>query len=201
MDSKDFPGRRSENPRDACSLPAFTWIRKVTGITRKTKSPERISSSCFLPTSRLASGGTFVIDWRGQRCALEVADTPFVITRVDRVRSQEGNGEEILIRLKHLPLPKFLIRLRSGLEQAMSPTAPFETGNIAPGFPDRPITSWRPGFECDPHTGAFFLELNDTRYPIAMAEHCPSQMTLANENCAAILRTVTSGHTSLVNSA
>ncbi len=42
----------------------------------------------------------FWINWRGNRCRLDVEDTPYVITRVDKI--SEGSQEKILISFKHL---------------------------------------------------------------------------------------------------
>ncbi len=42
----------------------------------------------------------FWINWQGNRCRLEVEDTPYIVTRVDKI--QEDTQEKILISLKHL---------------------------------------------------------------------------------------------------
>lgn len=129
----------------------------------------------FLTNLRLASGGTYVIEWKGQRCALEVADTPFVVTRVDRLRPNEGSHEQILIQMKHLPDPETLDLLTFRIGAGNVPYCTIREGRFRARF-SRPayyqLAAW---IDCDPDTGAFYLELNDTRYPIAMADHAPSQ--------------------------
>ncbi|MDY0041888.1 MAG: DUF1285 domain-containing protein, partial [Desulforhabdus sp.] len=34
--------------------------------------------------------GEFLIEWKGRQCRLEVADTPFVVSRADRSSSEQG---------------------------------------------------------------------------------------------------------------
>jgi hypothetical protein len=51
--------------------------------------------------------GGFVLEWQNTHCALEVVDTPFVVSRVDRVTNDEGD-EEIRLTLRHLPRQEVL---------------------------------------------------------------------------------------------
>lgn len=121
----------------------------------------------FLTNLSLASGGPFFIHWRGQRCALEVADTPFIVTRVDRVRSREGHAEEIIIRMKHLPDAEILDPSTLQVGKGNVPYCTIHNGQYRARF-SRPayyqLADW---IDFDPVTQRFFLELNGTRYPIA----------------------------------
>jgi len=127
----------------------------------------------FLSNLRLTSGGTFIIDWRGQRCALEVTDTPFIVSRVDRITSEQATHEEIQIRLKHLPHPEILdpSTLRVGEDNV--PYCSIRNGQFRARF-SRPayyqLAAW---IEYDPDTGAFYLELNGHRFPITVADQPP----------------------------
>jgi len=48
----------------------------------------------FYENLAITPEGRFIINWRGKHCMLEAADTPFVISRVDRIESEDG-GEAI----------------------------------------------------------------------------------------------------------
>jgi len=127
----------------------------------------------FLSNLCLTSGGTFVIVWRGQRCVLGVSDTPFVVSRVDRISSEETKLEEIQILLKHLPHPEILdpSTLRVGKDNV--PYCSVRKGQFQARF-SRPayyqLAAW---IENDPDTGAFYLELNGRRYPITVTDQIP----------------------------
>ncbi len=122
----------------------------------------------FLSNLHLSSGGDFLIAWRGQRCALEVADTPFVVARVDRVTSEETKHEVILIQLKHLPVPEVLDPSTFHVGEGNIPYCSIRNGKFRARF-SRPayyqLAAW---IECDPDTGTFYLELNGNRYPITI---------------------------------
>ncbi len=51
--------------------------------------------------------GSFVLSSNNETCALDVADTPFVVTRADREVSDSGE-ERIALRLKHLTENEYL---------------------------------------------------------------------------------------------
>ncbi len=111
----------------------------------------------------------FFISWQGRRHLLDAADTPFVITRVDR-NGQANGGESIILTLKHLQD-----------QEALDPTT-LKVGNhnilycrIRNGrFPARfsrpayyQLAQW---IEADSQTGEFFLELSGERYPIQVSQ-------------------------------
>lgn len=121
----------------------------------------------FLSNLSLAANGLFCIEWRGQRSTLEVADTPFVVIRVDRASLAEGQGEGITIRLKHLPEVESLdpSTLRIGKDNI--PYCAVRNGQYRARF-SRPayyqLANW---IDFDPISEFFFLELNGIRYPVA----------------------------------
>jgi hypothetical protein len=127
----------------------------------------------FLSNVHLSSGGDFLIAWRGQRCALEVTDTPFIVSRVDRITSDETKHEEILIQLKHLPVPEVLDPSTLQVGEGNVPYCLIRSGKFRARF-SRPayyqLAAW---IQCDPDSGAFYLELNGNRYPITISEPLP----------------------------
>ncbi len=129
----------------------------------------------FLSNLRLASEGGYVIDWRGQRCALGVADTPFIITRVDRVRSEKEEREAILIRLKHLPDPEFLDPSTLRIGEGSVPYCTVRNGQFRARF-SRPayyqLAEW---IEWDNDADSFYLELNGIRFSIGGVGQIPTQ--------------------------
>ncbi len=165
MNSEEFPAQ-PRKPLETMRSSGIYVDQEGDWYYQKDKITREDILELFLAHLERTPGGPFVIDWRGQRCTLEVADTPFVITRVDRVRSQGGHGEDILIHLKHLPTPEILdpSTLRIGADNV--PYCTIRNGQYRARF-SRPayyqLAVW---IECDPHTETFFLKLDDTRYPL-----------------------------------
>ncbi len=46
--------------------------------------------------------GSWAIEWKGSRCAVDAADTPFVVTRVDLEEGSDRNEPVVRLTLKHL---------------------------------------------------------------------------------------------------
>jgi hypothetical protein len=108
----------------------------------------------------------FCIEWKENLCSLEVADTPFVIVRADRiVRDKGGNLEEeaILLTLKHLSTSETLdpSTLYVGEENVLYCRI---RGGTFPARFSRPayyqLAEW---IEEDASSGGFVLELNGRR--------------------------------------
>lgn len=55
----------------------------------------------FYQCLRLTPDGRYVLEWQGRVYPIAVADTPFVITRVDRITNGSGHAQ-IQITFKHL---------------------------------------------------------------------------------------------------
>lgn len=132
----------------------------------------------FLNCVRLNPGGPsgggspFCIEWKQNLCSLDVADTPFVIARVDKVlqNTEESPKEEsILLSLKHLSTGEILdsSTLYVGRDNVLYCRI---RGGIFPARFSRPayyqLAEW---IEEDASSGGFVLELNGKRYPIAQA--------------------------------
>lgn len=123
----------------------------------------------FITNLHLVSGGTFVIEWMGQRCTIEVEDTPFIVSRVDRVRSGDDIGEEIVLYLKNLPAREVLDPSTLTIGEGNIPYCTVRSGQFRARF-SRPayyqLASW---IEQETRTDTFYLELNGRRYPLEMA--------------------------------
>jgi hypothetical protein len=116
-----------------------------------------------------ASGGYFV-EWHGQRCGIQVADTPFVISRVDIEVAAPDHQPAIALRFKHWDRREVLdpATLRVGSDHVLY--CRVLDGRFSARF-SRPayyqLARW---IEWDEDGGGFFLRLGDNRYPIAEAE-------------------------------
>ncbi len=132
----------------------------------------------FLNCVRLNPGGPsegkspFCIEWKQSLCSLDVADTPFVIARVDKIlqNPEESPKEEaILLSLKHLSAGEILdpSTLYVGKDNVLYCRI---RGGVFPTRFSRPayyqLAEW---IEEDSSTGGFVLELNGLRYPVAQA--------------------------------
>ncbi|MCK8602463.1 DUF1285 domain-containing protein [Desulfoferrobacter suflitae] len=135
------------------------WFHKGSKITRDD------ILELFYEHLSLTPENEFIIDWRGKRCSLDVADTPFVISRVDRTASQEG--EAILLTLRHIKAPVRLVPETLYVGHANILYCRIRAGRFPARF-SRPayyqLAEW---IGEDPAHGQFFLELNGKSYPIA----------------------------------
>jgi uncharacterized protein len=106
----------------------------------------------------------FILEWKQDRCILDVADTPFVISRVDRVA--EDGEERIVMRLKHLVESETLdpLTLRVGEDNVLY--CEIRGENIPARF-SRPayyqLGEW---IEEDPSANEFYIQLNGVKYVI-----------------------------------
>ena len=169
VDSKDFL-TDPEKPLKGI-LPSDIYVdREGDWYYQEDKIIREDILELFLSNLCLASGGAYVIDWRGQRCALEVADTPFFVTRVDRIRLEGEEREEILIRLKHLSDPEFLDPSTLRIGEGNVPYCTVRNGHFRARF-SRPayyqLAEW---IEWDSDRGTFYLELNGIRFPIGVVD-------------------------------
>lgn len=114
--------------------------------------------------------GTYVIVSGDCRCAIRVADTPFVVTGVDAIGGEEAEPERILLKLRHIPAPEVLdpktlvsapnhvlyCRIREGRCRArFSRPAYYQ------------LARW---IEEDPETGGFCLTLGGRKFPVKVEE-------------------------------
>ena len=174
MDSSEFLAD-SEKPPERMLSSGISVDREGDWYYQEDKIIREDILELFLSNLCLTSSGTFVIEWRGQRCALEVTDTPFVVSRVDRIRSEETYHEKILIQLKHLPDPEVLDPSTLHVREDNVPYCFIRNERVRARF-SRPayyqLAEW---IECDPDTGTFYLELNGNRHPITIAEPLPTE--------------------------
>ena len=124
----------------------------------------------FMENVQLAPDGSHLIQWNHTVCALDVADTVFVVGRADRGKSEDSTQEQILLWLRHLPDPERLdpATLRVGKENVLYCRV---RGGRFPARFSRPayyqLAEW---IEEDADTGAFFLEINGQRFTIRSDE-------------------------------
>jgi hypothetical protein len=110
-------------------------------------------------------GEYFLADSKG-RWAIEVADTPFVVTRVD-VENAISGQERITIRLKNISCPETLdlATIKTGKDNILY------CRRAAGKFParfSRPAYYQLADLIGEDETGSgFFIQLNGKRYPIA----------------------------------
>jgi uncharacterized protein len=169
VDSKDFPASFDRSPERLLSSGIYVdqegdWHYQDDKITRED------ILELFLTNLNLSAGGTFVIHWMGQHCTLKVADTPFIVSRVDRIQLDDEKRDEMVICLKHLPDPEVLDLSTLKIGEGNIPYCSVRNGQFRARF-SRPayyqLAAW---IEQDPDTGAFYLELNGRQYPLETAD-------------------------------
>ncbi len=116
----------------------------------------------------------FLIELNNRQCLLEAADTPFVISRVDRA-VENTKEEKMILRLKYLQEPELLDpgTLYVGKDNVLYCRV---LGGRFPARFSRPayyqLTQW---IQEDPQDGSFFIEINGQRHPILMTPHLSRQ--------------------------
>jgi len=135
------------------------WFHKGNKIIR-----EDILEFFYENLSR-TSEGEFLIEWQGSRCRLEAADTPFVISRVDR-GSQEQGKDEIFLTFRHLQQAESLApeTLQVGRQNVLY--CQIRNGQFPARF-SRPayyqLAEW---IQEDAGDGTYYLELNQKKFTI-----------------------------------
>lgn len=109
----------------------------------------------------------YMIEWRNTRCTLDVADTPFVITRVDRF-TEDRDNDAILLSLRHIIEPELLAAatLTVGEKNVLYcrvRDAAFRARFSRPAYYQ--LAEW---ISEEPDSGRFFLEINNNKYYIAI---------------------------------
>jgi hypothetical protein len=120
----------------------------------------------FYDNLQLSPEGQFLIEWRQTRCALDVEDTPFVISRVDRCRTADTGEEKILLSLKHLSLQETLdpTGLHVGKDNVLY--CRVLSGRFPARFSRPAYYQFAEWIEEDPATAAFYIEINNKRHVI-----------------------------------
>jgi uncharacterized protein len=120
----------------------------------------------FLESLCMDSDGRYIIDCGGTRCTLDVADTPLVVSRVDRKPHPHDAGREVIaIRFRHLPDEEVLDpqTLYVGRDNVIYCRV---RGGRFPARFSRPAYYQLASWVEEDETGAFFLNLNGVRYTI-----------------------------------
>jgi uncharacterized protein len=114
--------------------------------------------------------GSYVIEWKGSQCPIEVADTPFVVTRVDR--EEEGAAGEAVVRLtlKHLPHRERLDPRSLAVGAANILYCRVHEGRFPARFARPAYYQLAEWIVEDEETASFFLQLGASRYPIGNAD-------------------------------
>lgn len=138
------------------------WFHKGNRITR-----ENIVEFFYENLSRTPEG-EFIIEWKGTRCRVEAADTPFVISRADRLDSTAGK-EEILLSLRHVrhaePLdPKTLWIGKNNIMYCHIRNGMLPARFLRPAYYQ--LAGW---IQEEPGEGKFYLELNEAKYVVDVA--------------------------------
>ncbi len=140
------------------------WFNEGVAITRED------IVRFFLENVREMQDGSYLIVWGDSRCAVDVADTPFVVSRVDRIGDAGAGTDRILLKLKHLPepvplAPETLVSAPNNILYCRIHDSRYRARFSRPAYYQ--LAHW---IEEDPETGGFCLVLGQERFPISMDE-------------------------------
>ena len=141
------------------------WFHNGNRIFR----PE-ILETLYAKLDQTPAGQFILSDFKGP-CLLDVADTPFVVSRVDLERDESGR-ERIIIRLKNISRSEVLDAdtLATGRDNVLYCRV-FE-GRFSARF-SRPAYYQLAEFVREDDTGrGFYIELNGNRFAIAVKSEC-----------------------------
>jgi uncharacterized protein len=169
MDSKDSLAGCEESPKNIRPSGIHVdqegdWYYRGDKITRQD------IIELFLTNLHFVTGGTFLINWMGQRCTLQVADTPFIVSRVDRIRLEDEKREEVVICLKHLPVQEVLDLSTLKVGEGNIPYCSVRNGQFRARFSRAAYYQLASWIEQDLDTGTFYLELNGRQYPLELPD-------------------------------
>jgi hypothetical protein len=121
----------------------------------------------FLDNLQIDENGNFSVEWNQSKCALTAADTPFVVSRVDRVESQADRGEQILLRLRHFSREEVLNAATLHVGRGNVLYCRVRNGRFPARF-SRPayyqVAEW---VREDEKSGRFYVDLGGNRFYIA----------------------------------
>jgi uncharacterized protein len=110
--------------------------------------------------------GSYLIEWKGSQCPIEVADTPFVVTRVDREEGAGAGEAAVRLTLKYLSDRERLDPRSLTVGGANILYCRVHGGRFPARF-SRPayyqLAEW---IVEDEETASFYLQLGTNRYPI-----------------------------------
>lgn len=140
------------------------WYFKGNQITRED------ILELFYENLHLTSDHKYLIEWRNQRCLLDVADTPFVIAAADRPKADAAQDDAILLRLRHVAGSERLdpASLWVGADNVLY--CHIRQGQWVARF-SRPayyqLAQW---IEEDPQSGQFYLTVGGMKYAVGSSE-------------------------------
>ncbi|MCE5334398.1 MAG: DUF1285 domain-containing protein [Desulfobacteraceae bacterium] len=135
------------------------WFHRGNRLTRKEILEELYSKL------EIAPSGDYLLRDGHASCLLEVADTPFVVSRVDK--SREESGEEIIVlTLKHRRERQILNPATLFVGEANVLYCQLSDSELRARF-TRPAYYQLAELVQEGPPGDFFLELNGRKYPIA----------------------------------
>jgi uncharacterized protein len=136
------------------------WFHKGSRIIRED------IIELFVQNLSLSVEGAYLIEIGQNRCILDVADTPFVVSRVDFRPGERAGEDEIVLRFRHIQAVEPLEpdTLRVGKENVLY--CRIQGGKFCARF-SRPayyqLAEW---IGEDPDSGSFYLDLNGRHHPI-----------------------------------
>jgi hypothetical protein len=122
----------------------------------------------FLENVQELPDGSYLIVWGDCRCTVRVADSPFLVSRVDLSGGMGEGPDQVLLKLKHLPQPVILDpqTLFSGSNNVLYCRV-HESKHRArfsrPAYYQ--LAQW---IDEDPETEGFCLKVGENRFPIRM---------------------------------
>jgi hypothetical protein len=140
------------------------WFNEGVAITRED------IVRFFLENVREVQDGRYLIAWGESLCAVDVADTPFVVSRVDLVGDEGGGSGRILLKLRHLPEPvpldpRTLVSAANHVLYCRIHDMRVRARFSRPAYYQ--LARW---IDEDPETGGFCLKVGGERYPIRIEE-------------------------------
>lgn len=123
----------------------------------------------FLEHLALRPDGSWWIEWRGTPCPIEAADTPFVVTRVDRDEGADTDDPVVLLSLKYhsgqvLLDPRSLVVGPDNILYCRVFEGRFPARFSRPAYYQ--LADW---IVEDEESARFFLQLGSRRYGIGVA--------------------------------
>ncbi len=140
------------------------WFNEGAAITRED------IVRFFLENVQEMQDGSYLIVWRDCRCAVDAADTPFVVSRVEMLGGADGGSDRIQLKLKHLPEPvpldpQTLVSAANNVLYCRIHDSRCRARFSRPAYYQ--IARW---IDEDPEVGGFCLKVGGKRYPIRMEE-------------------------------
>lgn len=150
---------------DICVDAEGEWFHRGAKIVRED------IIELFLENLVRQPDGTYGIAWKGSRCSIDVADTPFVVIRVDREEGADAGEPVVRLTLKHLRECPLLDPRTLRVGDANVLYCRLENGGFPARF-SRPAYYQLAEWIVEDEAGeTFCLELGRARYPIRTTDN------------------------------